>query len=103
MDNDTFDFVIAGGGTAGIALATRLSELVDQTVLVVEAGLDHSDDPRVKIPAFSQSLRLGKRAFAAVGATGDFCVDSNICFIVNHGCCIQHSIGNAIILGYVTP
>lgn len=35
--NATFDYVIAGGGTAGLALATRLAE-ADLSVAVVEAG-----------------------------------------------------------------
>ncbi|KAI1303807.1 oxidoreductase [Xylaria venustula] len=56
METETFDFVIAGGGTAGIALASRLSEVANQTVLVLEAGQDSSDDPRVKIPAFYAAL-----------------------------------------------
>ncbi|KAI0406922.1 oxidoreductase [Xylaria palmicola] len=56
MSSDTFDFIIAGGGTAGIALACKLSEVAHQTVLVLEAGLDHSDDPRVKTPAFYAAL-----------------------------------------------
>lgn len=33
-----FDYVIAGGGTAGLALAGRLSEDEDVTVAVIEAG-----------------------------------------------------------------
>lgn len=37
-DNATFDYVIVGGGTAGLTLATRLVEQQAGTVAVVEAG-----------------------------------------------------------------
>lgn len=42
VDGQTFDFIIAGGGLAGLAMAARLSEWSNQTVLVVEAGGDGS-------------------------------------------------------------
>ena len=45
-----FDFVIVGGGTAGLVLANRLSENLKWTVAVIEAGGDVSADPRVLIP-----------------------------------------------------
>ncbi|EXJ54400.1 hypothetical protein A1O7_09739 [Cladophialophora yegresii CBS 114405] len=36
--NATFDYVIVGGGTAGLALAARLAENTSLTVAVIEAG-----------------------------------------------------------------
>lgn len=36
--NRTFDYVVVGGGTAGLAIATRLAEDSSNLVAVVEAG-----------------------------------------------------------------
>ena len=40
LTNSTYDYVIVGAGTAGLALASRLSENDTFTVAVVEAGQD---------------------------------------------------------------
>ncbi len=40
----TFDYVIAGGGTAGLTLAARLTESPKVSVAVIEAGEDRSAD-----------------------------------------------------------
>ncbi|KAL1960358.1 hypothetical protein VTO42DRAFT_8318 [Malbranchea cinnamomea] len=42
-----FDFVIIGGGTSGLTVANRLSELEEITVAVVEAGSDERNNPNV--------------------------------------------------------
>ncbi|KAH6643473.1 hypothetical protein BKA67DRAFT_542424 [Truncatella angustata] len=55
------DFIIAGGGTAGLVVASRLSEDPNVRVLVLEAGEDLTADPRVNIPAFWTTL-LGSDA-----------------------------------------
>ena len=49
----SFDYLIAGGGTAGLTLAARLTEDPDIVVGVIEAGLDRTDDPNVLIPGFT--------------------------------------------------
>jgi choline dehydrogenase len=46
--SDTYDFIIAGAGTAGSLLAKMLTDNHKISVLVIEPGLNHNDDPLVQ-------------------------------------------------------
>jgi choline dehydrogenase len=48
--SDGFDYVIAGAGTAGCVLASRLSAEAGVTVALIEAG-PPDDDPAIRVPA----------------------------------------------------
>ncbi|KAJ7764867.1 alcohol oxidase [Mycena metata] len=45
-----YDYIIVGGGTAGLALAARLTENSRITVGVIEAGIYHLGDPTLLTP-----------------------------------------------------
>jgi hypothetical protein len=47
-----YDFVVVGGGTAGLVVVARLSEDSNVTVLVVEAGGDDRDYPGAELLAY---------------------------------------------------
>ncbi len=68
MTREKYDVVIVGGGSAGCAMANRLSADSGTSVLVLEAG--HSDwklDPFVHMPA---ALPSRSAAVSTTGATG---------------------------------
>jgi len=48
---ETWDYILVGGGAAGCVLAERLSQDPENRVLVLEAGNDGSRDMRIRVPA----------------------------------------------------
>ncbi|KAJ9127369.1 hypothetical protein QFC24_000776 [Naganishia onofrii] len=55
VNGQTYDYVIAGGGLAGMVLAGRLSEDSNRRVLVIEAGYDEEGRQDVTDPSRYQS------------------------------------------------
>lgn len=60
--NTPFDYVIVGGGTAGLVLAARLSEKRSISVGVIEAGISRLGDPKVDLPT-GAALMLGNKDY----------------------------------------
>ncbi|KAK7062355.1 choline dehydrogenase [Favolaschia claudopus] len=64
LSGKTFDFVIVGGGTAGLALAGRLAEWSNITVAVIEAGSDGTEyQDQITIPGMSYLKGLTKSSY----------------------------------------
>jgi hypothetical protein len=82
---DAADYVIIGGGTAGLVLASRLSENPNLSVVVLEAGKNHLHDPRVNIPAFGSSLvgtELDWQFASCSQVREDYCADLPLCTLI---------------------
>ncbi|KAM0191080.1 hypothetical protein ACHAPC_002350 [Botrytis cinerea] len=64
-----YDFIIVGGDTSGLVVATRLSENPDIQVLVLEAGGNHLENLQINIPALGSLClsELGNRTLDLPG------------------------------------
>ena len=57
-ENEAYDFILVGAGTASCLIASRLSQqLPDHQILVLEAGQHLRDDPKVQTPGLSPTLQ----------------------------------------------
>ncbi|KAK5558929.1 hypothetical protein LTR46_003118 [Exophiala xenobiotica] len=63
-----YDFVVVGGGTAGLCVAARLTEDPNISVAVLEAGENRMDDPKVMTPALYPTM-IGRKEY-------DWCMTS---------------------------
>lgn len=74
----TYDFVVIGGGGAGLALAARLAETPTITVAVLEAGPDQSKDPLVAIPGLTLEQLDNPQYDWSFKTTSQVCTHPNI-------------------------
>lgn len=59
--NNSYDYLIIGGGTAGLTLAARLTEDPEVTVGVIEAGQNRLADPNILVPGCTSNCELQQK------------------------------------------
>lgn len=64
----SYDYVVVGGGTAGLVVAARLTENPQVTVGVIEAGENRMDDKQISTPSLYPTL-IGRPTY-------DWCMQS---------------------------
>lgn len=56
LESQKFDYIVIGGGLAGLVVASRLSEDEQKKVLVIEAGANRIGDPNIDTPGLMTTL-----------------------------------------------
>lgn len=59
---ESYDYLVIGGGTAGLCVAARLTENPGVTVGVLEAGSNLMDDKQVSTPGLYPTL-IGRKKY----------------------------------------
>ncbi|RJE22102.1 Dehydrogenase [Aspergillus sclerotialis] len=54
--NEEFDYIVIGAGIGGLVVASRLGEDGTKSILLIEAGPDLKEDPRIKTPGLVTTL-----------------------------------------------
>lgn len=57
-----YDYIVVGGGTAGLCIAARLTECPDVKVGVLEAGANRMDDKQISTPSLYPTL-IGRDSY----------------------------------------
>lgn len=81
-DNNVFDYVVVGGGPAGLTVANRLSENANVQVLLLESGEADNYPESIMIPYYQ----------GAAGSVNGKCGGFNWC----EACCIRNRLDTSL-------
>lgn len=70
-----YDFIVIGGGSAGAVVASRLSEIANWTVLLLEAGDDENEISDIPLLAgYTQLTKLDWKYQTSPSTTSAYCL-----------------------------
>lgn len=85
QNRSEYDYIICGGGTAGLAVANKLSEQPDVTVLVIEAGAldgaeswDYASAPQTYVDDRVLTLPAGRNVGGSSQINGMSAIDIDV-------------------------